>query len=1114
MMWRWIFVTAIASALMTAGNAVGANFVPRPEHPRPDFERTQWLNLNGVWEFAFDPNDVGVKENWFATIAQPFPLRIVVPFPWESKLSGIGRTDYKGVAWYRRNFTVPKEWRGKRIWLCFGAVDWHATVWLNGEKVGEHEGGYSEFRFDVTDKIRFDAPNLLVVRAVDFTDHETLIGKQVQWWYTSTSGIWQTVWLEATGQVCVKKFRIIPIADKRHVPTGEMRFEVWLDWDAGRGTRDEEVIVEVRSPDRKFRAVQVKVPPKQEQVTLTVKVPNPKFWTPETPYLYDAEIVVRSGRGTRDGGRDADETADDIVRTYFGIRTIAWGKGQGTGDKGHSFVLLNGKPIYIRDALDQSFNPDGIYTAPSDEFLRRDIELAKAAGFNMLRIHIKADEPRKLYWADRLGILIQQDVPCFYRISERSRRAFEKTLRDMIERDFNHPSIYCWTIFNEEWGIGNLQTAPKEHRIDWVLKMVELVRQLDPTRLVQDNTGWAHLVSDLNSFHWYGRDVDGFRQHYRRINDERIKPGDDWNYIAGYKQRGEPFVNNEFGYVGAGDGDSDWSWGNLFVVNAMRSCDKLVGYTYTELTDIEWEHNGVYNYDRSPKEFGYDFWAPGMTVRDVFAEDFLVLDVPAIKYAKPGEKVSVPVLFSHMSGKHESGLTLKWQVRWLDRFGNWRESKVQTRKCPKTPAYRLTKLGEITFALPNEPSLVTLVAWLEDSKGKRVHINYTQWWVRDEKGLPRVEVLDKRTLVLRFSPNDWAESKFNELSMPETPIDGKHYGRGYGFVEYRLKLPEGVSLDKVKAIRLLCEVAAKAGREKVDWAERVNPQDYPQTDGKKFPTTVEVSFNGIKVATWNLPDDPADARGVLSHWRGVERGSYGYLMSAELDMNTPEGVAVRNQVAETGQLVIRFTVPWNAVHRGGIAIYGETMGCYPVEPTLILQFAEPLPLPVGWSSSESVAVSTFRERLRVVLPTAQRGGHQWRYTTERPSENWMQPEFDDSGWRVGKSGFGTEGTPGAIVGTRWATGEIWLRTKITMPKLSPDDVVWLEVHHDEDCEVYVNGKLLWREGGYLTRYKTVRLRPEQIALFREGENTIAVHCRQTVGGQFIDVGFAVLRAAD
>ncbi len=948
MLWRWL-VLAAGSALMTASMNAD-EFVPRPEHPRPDFERVQWQNLNGVWEFAFDPNDVGVKEGWFAPDAPSFPLRIVVPFPWESKWSGIQRPDYKGVAWYRRSFTVPKEWKGKRLWICFGAVDWHAIVWINSQSVGEHEGGYSEFRFDVTDKVRINEPNLLVVRVLDFTDHETPIGKQTPSWYTSTSGLWQTVWLEATGPVCVKKFRIIPFADKRYLPTGEVQFEVWLDWGEGRGTMvgngetgkgrsrgqgkgDEYVIVEVRSPDRKFRAVQTKAivgaGERQEQVTLTVKVPNPKFWTPETPYLYGAEVVVRSGTEVH-----------DLVRTYFGIRTVAWGKYAGSQ---HSFVLLNGKPIYLVGALDQSFNPDGIYTAPTDAFLRNDMELAKQAGFNMLRIHIKADEPRRLYWADKLGVLLQVDMPSFYTISQRARRTFEQTMGEVIGRDFNHPSIYAWTVFNEEWGIGNLQSASKEHRVDWVERMVELAGQLDPTRLVHDNSGWAHLLTELNSFHWYGRDVDGFRRHFRQINDEHIKEGDGWNYIAGRKQRGEPFVNNEFGYVSAGDGDGDWSWGVLALVNAMRAFHKLVGYTYTELTDIEWEHNGVYNYDRTPKECGYGFWAPGMTVRDVFTQDFLVLDVPTIKYARPGETARVPVLFSHMSGKHETGLTLKWQMRWLDRFGNWHESKWQTFKCPKTPAYKLTPLGEIAFAFPNEPALVTLVVWLEGARGRRVHVNYTQWWVRDEKGLPRAEVVDKNTLALRFSPNDWAESKFSQLSMPDVPIDGKHYGRGHGFMEYRLKLPDSVSLDKVQSLTFLCEIASKAGREKVDWSQRVNPQDYPQTDGKKFPTTVEIGINGVTIATWDLPDDPADARGVLSHWRGIERGSYGYLMRADVNFNTPEGVIILNRWREAGQLVIRFTIPWNTIHRGGFALYGEQMGCYPFDPTVILKFAEPLP---------------------------------------------------------------------------------------------------------------------------------------------------------------------------
>ncbi|MGC8835112.1 MAG: hypothetical protein ACP5R4_13785, partial [Armatimonadota bacterium] len=554
----------------------------------------------------------------------------------------------------------------------------------------------------------------------------------------------------------------------------------------------------------------------------------------------------------------------------------------------------------------------------------------------------------------------------------------------------------------------------------------------------------------------------------------------------------------------------------------------LVGYTYTELTDIEWEHNGVYNYDRTPKKFGYEFWAPGMSLRDVFAEDFLVLDVPAVKYAKPGETVRVPAVFSHFSGRHGSGLVLKWQVRWLDRFGNLREGPVRMRRCPKTPSYRLTPLGDVQFALPKEPALVTLCAWMEDAEGRRVHTNYTQWLVQNGRSLPSAEAVDKHTLVLRFSPGDWSVSRFSEQDMPEVPIEGKsfyqnqqqlielgktickQYGRGHGFMEYRLKLPDGIDLARLQTFSLLCEVAAKAGREKVDWERRVNRQDYPQTDAKRFPTTVAVSVNGVHIATWHLPDDPADARGVLSHWRGIERGSYGYLMHAEVQMSTPEGTAILNRWRENRRLIIRFEVPWNAVHRGGLAVYGRQMGRYPLDPTVILKFSAPLGLPAGWSSSEPVAVDTHRERIQAVLPAAAHGGYNWRYTTERPNSDWMRPEFDDSAWRVGRSGFGQQGTPGAVVGTEWTSSNIWMRTKINLPELHPDMVGWLEVHHDEDCEIFVNGELLWREGGFLTDYKTLRLAPNQLGLFRPGENVIAVHCRQTAGGQFIDVGLSFL----
>lgn len=884
------------------------------QHPRPDFERAQWQSLNGVWEFQFDPRNEGLTQNWQIS-PKPYARTIRVPFAWESHLSGIGDTQYKGVAWYRREFNLPENWRGKRIWLCFGAVDHHATVWLNGERVGEHEGGYSEFRFDITPYVRFDRPNTLVVRVEDYTDRETPLGKQTPEWYTSVSGIWQTVWLEATGAATIQHFKITPLANEAGVPTGVVEFTVAVERAAVR----EPLQLELRSRNRAFTPMRFGILEGETEKTFRVVVPNPRLWTPETPHLYPFELRLLSEDGKR---------VYDNVRGYFGIRTVRWGN---YGDTDFSYVLLNGKPIYLRGVLDQSYNPDGLYTAPNDEFLKRDIELAKRAGFNMLRIHIKADEPRKLYWADKLGILVQADIPCFFVPSERARRLFEKTLRDQIHRDYNHPSLIAWTIFNEEWGIGKLSADNRAHRVEWVLQMVQLARQLDPTRLIHDNSGWSHLETDLNSFHWYGRNLDIFRHQYQIVNRQEVGVGKSWNYIDGRRSRGEPFINNEFGYLAALDGDGDWSWGGLMAVNTLRSLDRLVGYTYTELTDIEWEHNGVYNYDRSPKEYGFDFWAPGMGVRDLFAEDFLVLDVPAIKRVARGEAVQVPILFSHYSGRFvEKPFTLFYRLDYIDAYGNRHRGQVQRQVFARTPAYRLVPLTIATLRMPNEPCLATLVVWAEDWNRRRVHINYTQWLVGMEE-LPAFEIKRGR-VVLRFKPTEYTASVFNLQSQPDRSVPGKHWARGHGYVEYALTIPEGVSLGDVKRIRLRMEVGARAGREKVDWAQRIHPDDYPQTDGKKYPTRVLVEIAGERAATWELPDDPADARGVLSHWAGVERGSYGYLQEAVIPM-TP---VVRARLQQERKLVIRLIVPPELP--GGIAIYGAAMGCYPLEPTVILEY--------------------------------------------------------------------------------------------------------------------------------------------------------------------------------
>jgi hypothetical protein len=887
-------------------------------HPRPDFERKAWQPLNGIWEFQFDPDDKGLMEGWQQR-HHPFETTIRVPFGWESPLSGVHRPDYKGVAWYRREFTLPTEWQNRRIWLCFGAVDWQAQVWVNGKLAGMHEGGYSEFRLDITALVRFDAPNRLVVRVEDRTDPETPLGKQIPNWYTSTSGIWQTVWLEATGDACIKRWRILPEGDAHGVPTGQVQLHIEIE----RGAMDAPLTVQVRSPQRRFAAASAILSSGETRAVVTLRVRRPRFWTPETPVLYPFTVRLL----------DAKRSVLDEVHGYFGIRTVRWGRfaAAPNDDTAFSYVLLNGKPLFLRGVLDQSFNPEGIYTAPSDEFLKRDIMLAKRAGFNMLRIHIKADEPRKLYWADRLGILVQADIPCTYLLTERARQHFERTLRDQIERDFNHPSLIIWTIFNEEWGIGSLPGTERSHRVDWVLQMVQLARQLDPTRLIHDNSGWSHLETDLNSFHWYGRDVDAFRTHYQQINAREVGLGKSWNYIDGRVSRGEPFINNEFSYLAAGDGDGDWSWGNLMVVNALRSLDKLVGYTYTELTDIEWEHNGVYNYDRSPKEFGYDFWADGMTVADLFAEDFLVIDVPAIKYAKRGERVQVPVRFSHFSGRwSDKRLYLHYRLDWLDARGNAHRGKEVRQPVRGTPPYRLTTLTTLELNLPDQPSLATLIVWLTDARGERIHINYTQWAVALD-AIPQAEWLDSQRLLLRFQPEAFLQSQFSEQSVPARPLPGKHYGRGHGFVEYAVRLPEELPIERLEQITLVMEVSAKAGREKVDWAQRVHPDDYPQTDGKKFPSRVRVALCDTEVAVWELPDDPADARGVLSHWAGVERGSYGYRREATLKI-TP---TVRAQLLQHRTVRIRLTVP--PEQPGGIALYGARMGCYPMEPYLLLK---------------------------------------------------------------------------------------------------------------------------------------------------------------------------------
>ncbi len=624
--------------------AAGALLAQRPEHPRPDFERAQWMTLNGKWDFGFDDK---------------FGRSITVPFCWESELSGVAKKG-ETTGWYRRTFTIPSDWKGKHAWLHFDAVDEEAQVWVNGKELGSHHGGYSAFEFDLNNVAKAGESATVVVRAFDPTDQELPVGKQTPGWYTYTSGIWQTVWLEARPEHHIKSFALTP----------RQQGEKWfIDIDAvpspiARVTVDapqpSEADFRIRVTGAGIKAADVEL--KMGHWRSSIPIENPRLWTPDSPALYEVTL----------------ESSEDRVKTYFGLRTISRGK---FGDLTHESIFLNGQPVYWRGALDQSFNPKGIYTAPSDEFLKHDMELAKAAGIQFLRIHIKADEPRRLYWADRLGVLIMQDMPSASFQNPAKRGAWEETMRATIARDRNHPAIFAWVAFNETWGLSYFRNSQPAYpqNLDtqkWVEAMWREMKQTDPSRLVEDNSADKrdHVATDINSWHFY---IDDYQRAKAAIENvvANTMAGSNFNFVKDRVQDTAPLINSEYGSVSAGGGDRDVSWGFHYLTNELRRHEKVQGYIYTELSDIEWEHNGFYNYDRSAKEFGYDAYVPGMGTRDLQGEDYIGYDDPPMMKAPV---FSLPVFVSHFSGRTGQA-SLRWWLTGTDDFGAAVSTAPETR---------------------------------------------------------------------------------------------------------------------------------------------------------------------------------------------------------------------------------------------------------------------------------------------------------------------------------------------------------------------------------------------------------------------------------------------------
>lgn len=560
--------------------------IPRPEYPRPQFQRAAWQNLNGAWTFTFDPGKSGMERGLAQSAG--FDQEIIVPFCPESALSGVAYTDFIEMMWYHRPLNVPAAWQGKRIILHFGAVDFESEVFIDGQSVGRHWGGTASFSYDIS---RYVTPgqthNLVVYVRDEVRSGNQPGGKQSErfgsygCFYTRTTGIWQTVWMEAVDFHGLQSVSIVPDLDGSRFIVTPTFYAVKRGLALRITLRDGEHTVSLSSA------------PAVNGVPVSVPVSNPKTWSPDSPFLYDLDLDVVDENGT----------VQDHVVAYAGLRKVHVEGNQ---------VLINNEPVYLRLVLDQGFYPDGIWTAPSDEALRRDIELSMQSGFNGARLHQKVFEERFHYWADRMGYLTWGESSSWGLDAKdiHSARNFIAEWREIVTRDRNHPSIIAWTPFNETWDTGDRRQHNRVH-----IDAYELCRALDPTRPVNDASGYSHARTDLWTVHTYEQSPEKLDellkmkdgQVWRNYPDREIEYEgqpyivDEFGGIKWIPEDRRPFADNSWGY-GEGPRSLEEFYARLEgQVKAIRDQEHICGYCYTQLTDVEQEQNGIYNYDRTTK---------------------------------------------------------------------------------------------------------------------------------------------------------------------------------------------------------------------------------------------------------------------------------------------------------------------------------------------------------------------------------------------------------------------------------------------------------------------------------------------------------------------------------
>lgn len=570
------------------------NSIPRKEYPRPQFERTDWMNLNGEWNFKFDQENKGEKEKWYE--GADFDKKIIVPFTYETNASGIGEEKFCPNVWYQKKIEIPPQYKNKKILLHFQAADYITKLWVNGMFVGERKGGQIAFSFNITDYLAESNELNIVVKNEDSQSCFQPRGKQ-RWmdnsyecWYVQTTGIWQTVWLEFLNEVHLQSVKITPNIDTESV---EFTYEL-------SGKPDPALVLRTSIS---FKGQQIKTVDQsviRTTQTFTTNITSEFHhwrvfhWSPGAPNLYDVEFTLMK-----------DDEVIDQVRSYFGMRKISIENGN---------VLLNNIPLYQRLILDQGYWKDSHLTPPSEEAILEDIDKVLEMGFNGVRKHMKVEDQRFLYWADKKGLLVWSEMAATYEFSDEAVQSFTEEWLEVVKQHYNHPSIITWTPFNESWGVKNIYTDRKQQKFTEAI--YHLTKAIDSMRPVIVNDGWEHTVSDILTLHDYVEYGDEFLNRYKDkqkiVNNEIAFNKFKHAMAQGYEYKGQPIIISEYGGI-AFNSEKGWGYGDQVesekdflyryesITQAIKDTSYISGYCYTQITDVQQEVNGLLNEEREPK---------------------------------------------------------------------------------------------------------------------------------------------------------------------------------------------------------------------------------------------------------------------------------------------------------------------------------------------------------------------------------------------------------------------------------------------------------------------------------------------------------------------------------